>query len=326
MRPFKLTALTILIVTILIACKKDETLPSDQQMTPIESLLKDYMESQVQSFTVDANNQTTLFGNQGTRIFLSGSNFSDPSGGPISGNVTLNLIEIYSKTQMIVSNKVTTANSWNGNKAPLISGGEFRIEVTQNGAPVTITNPMYISTYTLNETNCEMRLFEGITDVGNDICWNLIDDAVVFITPDSIGSTGGGGATSGYYTFPFNDSYNWVNCDYFYDFNGPSTTISLTAPNFCNHSNTKVYVVSETENIVANLRGPNLAGSVFKSSGNYGLPQGLPVVFVIVTNHDGQLKYAIKQSTLGTDHQETITSLTDVSSLQELETILAGIL
>ena len=143
----------------LVSCKKDNIEPNGAQSYPIDDFFKEYLNSKKQVFSVDANTSTTLTAQEGTQIWLSGSNFTDGAGNALSGNVQIELVEIYSVTDMILTNKCTMANAGNGQLAMLSSGGEFYVNVTQNGNPVTIAEPLNISTKPVETVNSLMELF-----------------------------------------------------------------------------------------------------------------------------------------------------------------------
>jgi hypothetical protein len=56
------------------------------------------------------------------------------NGNAITGQVDLEFVELFDKGNMLVTNKPTMGRMPNGDKAMLLSGGEFFINATQNGA------------------------------------------------------------------------------------------------------------------------------------------------------------------------------------------------
>jgi hypothetical protein len=301
----------VAICTMATACKKNNV--QVENRLSLDDEITNYMARQIQTFTVDPNLPQVLIGKYGTQIHLSGNNFCDSQGNALTGNVEIKLIEIYSKSKMILANKVTLAYS-GGQVKPLISGGEFYLTVTQNGQKVNVINPITVQTKTSNSANENMSLFAGEVDENGNILWFNASDSTAIVT-DSLNNT--------YYGFPFENTYSWINCDYFMGQNGPQTAVSVTVPNIYHPMNTKVYIVFTNENAVTSLY--SYENEAFKTGGYYTVPTGMNVHFVVVTNQEGRLMYAVQNATLVMNHNENITSFTEVSSFEELELILDGI-
>ena len=137
-----------MLVLVFASCKKHETVPAPEnptQAVEISQLQQEYVANHTQSFTVDANSIYTITGEKGTELYLDGTNFTDLNGNTLTGNVTIQLVEIYSPIDMVLMNKVTLGNN-NGQNSLLSSGGEFKITVTQNGNPIRIENDIQITT------------------------------------------------------------------------------------------------------------------------------------------------------------------------------------
>ncbi|MFT5779934.1 MAG: hypothetical protein ACI837_002894 [Crocinitomicaceae bacterium] len=309
----------LLIGVSVMSCKKAEVIPTPiyegTEAQTISDVMNTYLEDQAQNFTVDANVATEVQGNQGTRIILSGNNFTDAGGNPLTGMVDIELIEIYKQSAMILANKVTVADV-GGTNETISSGGEFRITITQGGMPVTIANELTVVTALATLGLGNMELFGGTLDVDGDIIWNAVDTVTVILDFP---------VTQGWYAFLFDGSYSWVNCDYFWLATGPKTSVTIHVPAICDENNSRLYMAFASENAVAGLTFNELSGN-FETGLYYSLPEGLTPYFVLVVEDSGQLKYSIHQSTIVTNHDETITTLTDVGSMAELEVILDAIL
>ncbi|MDB3906808.1 hypothetical protein N9355_05020 [Crocinitomicaceae bacterium] len=317
MKKLNIIILSICLGISAVSCKKEKFEPETPsiavQKQPIDQLFEDYLDSKVQSFTVGANTATTITGEQGTVITLSGSNFLDASGNPLTGNVTIDLVEIYFVKDMILTNKRTLAQTGTNQYEMLSSGGEFFINVTQNGAPVTIGTLLSVTTKSVFNPVWEMELFSGSTNVRGDVTWNAFD-TVTFVQ-DTISVA---------YNFPFDNSFNWINCDYFWSYPQPQTDVSIVTPSGCDNSNTKVFLAFTDEESVASLNALN--ENVFSTGSYYSLPEGLSLYVVVIKEENGQISYAIEQTTITTNHEVTIPGLLNVASMQELETILESIL
>lgn len=305
--------LTLTVATI-VACKKHEVIDAPVTTPPQEltELNKQYLESKRQTFTVNADVYNTILGNQGTQITLSGNNFEDANGNPLTGMVDIELIELYSLSEMIAANKVTLAEE-NGQIIPLTSGGEFYISVTQNGNPVTVVNALSMRTAAVPNTVNNMQLFNGNLDAQGNILWTLDNNAT--LPTDTAGWR---------YLFDWNGAYNWVNCDYFFSFNNQQTNVTVEVPGYCEEENTIVYLAMPDETALTSLS--HTSGNEYTTGPNYTLPEGLNLLTVVVTVHDNQIKYSIQQSTIGTNHHVNVTSMTVAPSLEELELIIQSYL
>lgn len=314
MKMLKISALGLLGMLIIVSCKKEK--PATPSVSGnVGQYFNSYLEDQKQYFTVDATTYQVITGSQGTKIYLNGNNLADQNGNLITGNVNVELVEIYKKSSMVLSKRVTVANS-GGNLVPISSGGEFFIEFTQNGEVLNIVNPIYASTVPTPDLNPNMQYFTGTVDSGNNITWDLEDSTVVSTGVDT---TGGQGLDYFYY-FPILSNTIWINCDYFWGNPSLTTPIDVTLPSAYNASNANVFCVFQSENATLSLYNDNL------SNFNYygGIPTGMDVFFVVVSEINDQLQYAIVESTIVENHQEIInsSSFIEVSDMNALELIL----
>ena len=243
---------------------------------------------------------------------MSGNNFTDANGNLLTGTVNIELVELYTLPAMISTNKVTMATQ-NGQIVPLASGGEFYISVTQNGTPVNIANPMSISTAPATNPANSMQLFNGNVDTDGNILWSLDNPGTLLLD------------TASYrYLFDWTGDYDWRNCDYFLNSPNAQTNVTVLLPSYCEGTNTLVYGAFPGENILTNLN--HISGSEFATNPGYTLPEGMSFYTVAITLHDNLLKYAIQQSTIGSNHVVDISSMTEVASWAELESVLGSYL
>ena len=298
----------------IISCKKHEIIEEPISTPPqaIAELNNQFLDDKKQTFTVNADVYNVIYGNQGTKIELSGNNFTDVNGNPLIGMVDIELIELYTLSAMISANKVTMAEQ-NGQILPLSSGGEFYISVTQNGNPVNVANALSVTTAPVTNPVSNMQLFNGNVDNDGDILWSLDNPATLPL--DTAGLS---------YIFDWDGGYNWINCDYFSSSPSAQTNVKVLLPTYCEEVNTMVYGAFPDGNSVTSFYHDS--GSEFATSPNYTLPEGLNLYTVAITIHNNQLKYAIQQSIIGTNHVVNINSMTEVGSLAELEIILQSYL
>jgi hypothetical protein len=290
---------------LLTSCKKD-----DDNATPNGAQLNSFFESNVnsnmQTFTVNASTGGSVVGNKGTRIYIYPGSLTDMSGNPVSGNVTVQLVEIFDRASMVMMNKPTNGKLPNGNTSTLISGGEYFLKITQNGTELSTSTGVLVSIPTDNTggVDLNMSLFDGAMELGN-FWWNQVEDSVP-VMQDSIGGTW----TTTYQILDGN--WGWTNVDRFYDDPRPKTTIKVRLPEGYDNTNSEVYVTYDGE--------PTALASmdIFTEDGyfseHYGLiPIGLEVHFIVVTMIDEQLHYAIQGATITDGHVQNITSFAAIS-------------
>lgn len=84
-------------------------------------------------FTIDAGADTTIFGKQGTRIFIEKETFQFADGRPVTGPVKIELKEFYDKSDMVLADLATASNG-----RMLETGGMLNIAATSEGQDVEI--------------------------------------------------------------------------------------------------------------------------------------------------------------------------------------------
>lgn len=300
------------IVLVLSSCNKNETIEGPNptiepaQVSEIAQLQKDYIVDKTQHFFADANTAATLTGNLGTQIILSGINFTDQNGNQLSGNVDVSLVEIYSPVDMILMNK-TTVGVNNGAQGILTSGGEFSIEVTQNGNPVKIANDIQVITAPSNSFNSSMSLFGANEDAQGGVLWDPLSAPLVLDT------------STFSYVFDVDTDYQWVNCDYFWSFTGNQTEVILDLPAGFDNSNTMVYAAFPSENAASQLS--YIVGSQFGTVSSYSLPLGLNVTYVVLSSQNGQISYAVETSTVAPNF--SLMNFNQATTLDEVKVAIA---
>lgn len=214
-----------------------------------------------------------------------------------------------------MTNKVTLASTGTGG-AVLISGGEFYMEIAQNGNLVEVVSPVQVVTApSMVSPNGNMQLFDGTTDAQGNITWTTNSDTLN-IVQDSSGIGYGWGWT---------DSLSWINCDYFMNNTGPQTSVSVNVPSGYDNTNTMIFMVFTNANAVTGIY--SYASSVFSTGTYYTIPEGMDVSFVAISEENNQIQYAvISNSIITTNHTETFAAsdFTTVADLQALEAALSA--
>jgi hypothetical protein len=218
---------------------------------------------QTQTFTVDPATTQTITGNQGTQVTFSANSFVDAQGVAVTGSVTVELKEIFSKGDMIWSDRMTTSNN-----QLLESGGELYLKATSGGQEVFM-NQNYLMNVPIKSATSNpfaMQLFEGQT-VADTFSWTPVDSTWVGV--DTINNN---------YNVYF-DSLKWINCDYFYNSGTLSTVNAEPTGHGVTLTDVRAFMVFTNINSVAPM---NASGNLFTSGSSYSAPVGEAVTIVII--------------------------------------------
>lgn len=263
------------------------------------SALKDQaLENVTQNFQFNSDDgNMTLTSEAGVQININGDCLT-LNGNEITGQVDIEFVELFEKGNMLTTNKPTMGKLPNGDKALLISGGEFFIEATQNGNQLA-TNcdiQLVIPASLTGGPDTEMTLWEGQIDNEDNLTWEELLPAVgegeVFVEANS------------YYAFL---DFGWTNVDRFYSDTRPKTPIQVQPPAGYTNLNSAVYLSYDGEApALANLDTFDNATNIF--SEHYGqIPIGLECHVIFVTEDNGVWRYAIKPVTIIANHVITFT-------------------
>jgi len=294
MKHFKTFLGTLLITALTFtSCTKEDDV--DFFIAPIptaqdfSNLKQDALDALTQEFSFNAEDGAATFtSNNGVSMTIQGSCLT-LNGNSVSGQVDIKYIELFNKGNMLTTNKITMGALPNGDKALLISGGEFLIEATQNGQilETSCDLQLMIPSGLTGGTDNGMLLWEGDIDEDDNLTWDRVEDA-----------TGQGGVFANgdgeYYAFL--QQFGWSNVDRFYSDPRPKTTILVQAPSGYNYTNSAVYLSYDGEDT-------GLAGlDTFENelfSEHYGqIPIGLECHVIFATEDIGNWRYAIKAVTI----------------------------
>lgn len=292
------------------------TRPTAQQFNALQDSA---LENLKQEFTFDGTASiTTLTSAKGVQITIYGGCLTK-NGMPVTGNVELEYVELFDRGSMLATNKPTMGLMPNGDKALLISGGEFYINATQNGEQLEMTCGLQLMV-PANLTGTQdngMTLWFGGVDANGDLTWDEVNNDE---PGTGQGEAGVGGEGGNYYCY-FNH-FGWTNIDRFYNDPRPKTTIYVDVPEGFDNTNSAVFIayVGET-NALANLDTYDPITELF--SEHYGLiPIGLECYVIFVSENDGEWTYAIKPVTIVADQIITITDA-ELGTFTEAELIAA---
>lgn len=302
MRNIQFISLAVAGITFILAssCKKDNPSPINPG-TPgggSASFFQSNFNNAKQTFTINSSTLSTVTGSKGTVLTFQPHSFVTLSGTPVSGNIQIELVEIYSKKDMILMNKQTMGRTWDG-LSILESGGEFNIVATQNGQKLKLAPGMsyQLDAPAPNGTNSQMRLFYG-NETEGELSWTQADSALIDITQN------------GYSVF--SDSLNWTNLDYFMNTPGPQSKIRVQLPAGATTENTRVFVSVDGVNALAGVY--HAENGMLTSGEYYRLPVGMNVRFVVISLSGNIIKAAVIPSTITNNHLEVVHTLTTYST------------
>lgn len=161
----KTTFFAILITLVIASCKKYSPTPINSGTTTYSSIQDFYNTNGVQKqiYTIDASIGGMFISPKGTKVTIPANAFVTESGGPISGIVTIEFKDIYSKSDMLLSD--VPSMMYTG--APLKSAGEFFIKALSGTNPLILDSGKLI---TMEQPSMDgtidtaMTAFAGIPD------------------------------------------------------------------------------------------------------------------------------------------------------------------
>ncbi|MEZ4755751.1 MAG: hypothetical protein R2817_02865 [Flavobacteriales bacterium] len=288
MQMVRIIIATTLTAALVVGCKKEEDVPSTPNVpgapatNAMLALFDQHVEEATQQFTVNAATGGYVSGADGVTFFFPPNAFRTAAGAAVAGSVQVELVEALTVGDMLWLNKRTVGND-NGQLRPLVSGGQYFLNVTQGGQQLHLAdNAGFVNVPAPNGVDPNMQLFSGTVDGNGVITW------------DPFGNTTGLQGDSLGYNFP-NDSLGWVNCDYFMS-GSPLTGIEVICPDGHTGANTLVWLVFPDQN---SLTGLGSSGTnVFTTGAYYQLPVGLNVQVVALSNAGGTYSWATLSTTV----------------------------
>lgn len=278
----------------------------------------------IQTFTIDAANGGAINSEKGTIVIFQPNSFQNSTGEAVSGNISIELIEIFDRATMLLTNRSTMGISADGQSVEALkSGGEFYLNATQNGQTLTLVQPALLQTMISNTGDADtgMRIFKGIDQdcdgAENDLC-----EKVVWEVNENDGQKvdvrkGEGGNMYSLYIGDF----GWTNIDRWYNDPRPKTMLYVDVPEGYNDTNCAVYLSYDGEpSALARFDIYDETQQMFTE--HYGqIPIGMEVHFIFVTEIDGQMYYTIQGATIVDNHVEVIADPQPVSQ-GTLETLI----
>ena len=250
-----------------------------------EALTDDARAERVQVHTVDASFYVYLVGEQGTILNIPSGSIVDADREPVIGSVDIELVELYDKGSMLVTDMPSTGLNGDGDRAQLISGGEHYINATQDGEQLQLAQEIRIDAPVANtgDVSTDMTRFRAVT-VDGDVAG--LDDAEVWIEEDAKVEIGRAEAADGVQTTYslLTAQFGWTNVDRWYSDPREKTSLEVRPPVGWDDSNSAVYLSYDGEpTALAGLDTFDADEGIF--SEHYGLiPVGLEVHVNFVHN------------------------------------------
>ncbi|RMB56778.1 hypothetical protein EAX61_13340 [Dokdonia sinensis] len=272
----------------------------------LQNSIIDSRENDLQQFTVDGTTGGIIVGAQGTQLSFQPSAFENLDGTAVTGNVDIELIEIYGRADMLKKKLPTNGKQPNGDVVTIISGGEFFINATQNGNQLRPAQAFDLTAPVGNSAgfNPEMTVFRPDNDCDEldcDVVWE--EDEEADVRGGEIQNADGTWTSA--YIAPLT-GFGWTNLDRWWSYAGPKTMVYVDVPEGFNETNSAVYVSYDGEPDALALFD-TYDTTLEQFTEHYGqMPIGQQVHFIFVSVQDGDYVYAIQGATIVDGHTEII--------------------
>jgi hypothetical protein len=318
-RTYQILAVTCLALLVIAACRK----PNNKRTTdidpttvntggqppifpytgtqPLSELFKNFRTTPEVICVTAGITQAVSF-KKGTRLTFYPKSFRYASGDIVtSGTVCVELVEMYKPGDMIANGATTTTASGE----LLQSGGQVRIRASKDGQRVYL-NKYGIAFMQQAPSNLPMQLFFG-NNLNSDssINWTVADPTLAGTVDSSTSSdtTSPMIVTPPFPPPPYNPFYvfdscfggDWINCDRFYNYSGPTHNIRVTiADTSFSSRNTKVCIAFRDINAVARgqFQSFNFTATPYSLFVTKGFPENLQFDVVVMTNKNGKYYYS----------------------------------
>jgi|TARA_R110000744_G_scaffold156572_8_gene272223 hypothetical protein len=327
----QILGLFLMTAALMTSCQKDENGDSDisdiiiERATPQDftDLKASALENLKQNFQVDVDGSGTFTTQKGVEITINGSCLAN-NGNAVTGMVDVEVIELFDRGTMLVTNKTTMGLSPTGGKELLVTGGEFFIEATQNGQVLQLICPMQVlvpTALTGGDDN-GMTLWDGIIGMDCDLETGCDDVTWVEQKRDGQGAgidIGQGAAGQSLYA-AFFSNFGWTNVDRFWSDPRPKTKLWAAVPEGFDNGNCALYLSYNGEaGSLANLDAYDSETGLFSEHTGI-IPIGLECHVIFISEDNGNWVYAINPVTIIADGTIVIEE-SDLSTTTESQLI-----
>ena len=267
---------SLALVVLVYACQKELSLT--KPATFERGALRQFFNKNgaaLQTYSAMAPGYIRITADKGTTVSFPENAFVTMNNMPVSGEVMIEVKEIYTPADMILSNTPTTSN-----RLPLEAGGAFFVRAMQNGQALKLAPGKFIQLGLANADSINMdgmQVFNGDTASGT-VNWIPNNNPNNVVTRDSFNSVS-----------LFADDLQWINCDKFV--NEPKITYTVNPGNCPDVDSTAVFVHFTGLNSV--LRLP-VTGSSFSSENMIAAD----ATIIGICQVEGILYYSMKPVTM----------------------------
>ncbi|MCM4173951.1 hypothetical protein DHD32_20995 [Arenibacter sp. TNZ] len=327
----QILGLFLMTAALITSCQKDTNRDTDlEDIIPVRATPQDFtdlkassMENLKQTFQIDVDGSGTFTTENGVEITMNGSCLAN-NGSSVSGMVDVEVIELFDRGRMLATNKTTMGLTPTGDKALLVTGGEFFIEATQNGDVLQLICPIQVivpTALTGGDDN-DMTLWDGI--IGMDCEIETGCDDVTWVEQKRDGQNQGldiGQGASGQSSYmAFFNNFGWTNVDRFWSDPRPKTNLLAEVPEGFNNENCALYLSYNGEaGSLANLDAYDPETGLFSEHTGI-IPIGLECHVIFVSEDNGSWLYAINPVTIVADGTIVITE-SDLATTTESQLI-----
>ncbi len=298
----KLFAILCCAALFTFSCKND---PSDLGLAPaspakFKELRTQALKDLTQTASFKAEEGISFTSDKGTLLTIGPDCLRDDENNTVTGDVTLSFIEIYDRGNMVATNKPVMGKDGEGNLLPLVTGGQYNLEIKQDNKRLKSRCTFHVSipTALTGGVDDEMILWKGEINEEGNLVWEDAGQRNGNVGPDDKGTS---------YNV-WEGEFGWTNVDRFYSDPRPKTQIKVTVPSGYSNENSGVFLAYEGEpNVLAQLDVYNTADNYFTE--HYGfIPIGMNLHVIFVSESNGSVVYHIKKVTIAANATIAINS------------------
>lgn len=330
---FAKLVLTTFLLSIIIGCKKESGSDMTETIVPPNAasflnLREQALSGITQTVLFKAEDGLHFVSERGAVLDIGAGDLFDEQWNTVFGDVVLSFVEIYDRGNMVATNKALMGYDDGGNLLPLVTGGQFLIEVRQ-GDQVLKPGSHYNLSVPAEHTggiDTDMLLWQGEINADGNLVWEEVStDPVDGGEVDEEGNPIGGGilvaginADQQDQTYDiFFGSFGWTNVDRFTYDSRPKTKIRVVVPIDYNNGNASLYLAYEDQPyLLAQLDEYYPGGNYFTE--HYGfVPIGINLHVIFVSESAGKYVYTIKQVAVGENQLITISEGDLITGVEE---------
>jgi hypothetical protein len=180
---FNFLALLLPLVFIL-SCSKNTSQPATTTTGTTYASVQDFLTKNappIQTYSVDAANGGSFTTPQGTVVTIPANNFTLPSGRAATGTITVEFLDIYKKSDMLLADVSTDFGG-----RPLKCGGEFFISAKAGDSVVQIVNRIDVQQPANGPIDSMMAPFTGVANNDTNNIQFQGNNRVNWVNNDSI--------------------------------------------------------------------------------------------------------------------------------------------